>query len=64
MWEFPPSFGYRFNPGNVDGFGSSDPTKQPWLYQASPYHPWFEHHERGSNRTMYFNCGPTGDEGV
>lgn len=58
MYEFPVSFGFRF--AGVDAYGHT-PDRQPWLYLASPDHPWFDHHERGHNRTMKFNCAPTID---
>lgn len=57
MWEFPDSFGYRFSteiPINL-------PNKQPWLYQAHPDHPWFNHHERGHNVCKQYNRSPTMD---
>lgn len=56
MWEYPASFGFRFT---VSLF--NDPTKQPWLYVAHPDHPWFDHHERGHNRTVWLNRAPTMD---
>ena len=42
MWEFPASFGYQF----FDGDGDWNPCRQPWLYRACEYHPWFEHTDR------------------
>ncbi len=32
------------------------PQRQPWLYRPTEdNHPWFDHHERGLNRTMIYN---------
>ena len=53
MWEYPDSFGYRFSV--VEGLNWT-PNHQPWLYAPlEENHPWFEHHERGSNRTVIYN---------
>ena len=52
MWEYPDSFSYLFRFYQ----GEYTPHHQPWQYRPNEeYHPWFEHHERGQNRTAIYN---------